>query len=350
MVRIKTRLHDAVAQVSEAYRVVSLLLLRAAAAHLPSRWAMALADAVGFGLAATTIGARTRQSMWAMFQSTGQNTDKLAREYLTRPFRDFVIARQIVEKREKPANWPIESRGEPAILKAPGQSLIIAAGHFSRQAMSALYLPALIPKKLSTVIAALDTPSGLRGTRLRLQLGAMAAGIRLVRQGDVDVVEIGKPGVVTGLLRRLRGQGGVVIIASDASWEAPGGVKRAFAGHSSNTFALGTAKLSRLAQCPIVVCVPFLDRDGHVVLEWGDLIPAPAREDEAADALVTNAILDTIERAVGRRPGQYVLPIGQGRRWSATAECWVEAADARPAASPALLAPSPRARRRQGTS
>jgi lauroyl/myristoyl acyltransferase len=328
MGRVKAWFRDAVAQVSEAYRVLSLLLLRAAAAYLPLNWAMALADAVGFGLAVTPIGARARQSMRAMFHSTGENAAKLAREYLTRPFRDYVIARQIVEGREKPAHWPVESRGEPAILKAPGQSLIIAAGHFSRQAMSGIYVPALIPKKLSTVVAALDAPSGLRGLRLRLQLGAMVAGIRLVREGDVDVVEIGKPGVVTGLLRRLRTPGGVVIIASDASWpeDAPGGIERAFAGYGSNTLALGTARLSRLAQCPIVTCVPFLDSDGHVVLEWGDVIPAPARDDEAADARITNAILDTIERAVGRRPGQYVLPIGQGRRWSAVAECWIEGA------------------------
>jgi hypothetical protein len=92
-------------------------------------------------------------------------------------------------------------------------------------------------------------------------------------------------------------------------------------------FALGTARLSRLSQRPIVVCVPFLDEAGRTVLEWSLPIPAPARDDDGADARITNDILDILERAIGLRPGQYVLAIGEQRRWSETAKCWVDLAE-----------------------
>ena len=84
----------------------------------------------------------------------------------------------------------------------------------------------------------------------------------------------------------------------------------------------------------------FLDEAGRTVLDWSDPIPAPARDDESADARLTGAIMDILERAVGMRPGQYVLPVGDQRRWSETAKCWVELDDAIevPAGPGALMA------------
>ena len=338
MSKVRAWLRNAAAQVSEAYRVGALLLLRPAASFLPRGWAMFLADAVGRGLMATPVGARTRQSMHAMFQWSGGDSRAIAREHLTRPFRDFVNSRRVSEQRDLPATWRFESRGEPEIIMDPKASVIIAGGHFSREAMSVLYLPHIVPKRLQTVIAATDRVLTLRDFRLRMQLGAMREGVRVVRQGDVEIVAPGKPSAVAGMLRHLRSPGSAVIIASDASWpkDAPGGFDRPYAGYASNRFALGTARLARLSQCPVVACVPFLDNDGRVIIEWGELIPAPARDDEAADVRITNAILDTFERAVGRRPGQYVLPFGSDRRWSAVAECWVDPAS-EPAAAPAAI-------------
>lgn len=339
MSKVKAWLRNAAAQVSEAYRVGALLMLRAAASYLPRSWTMALADAVGFGLMLTPVGAKTRRAMRAMFQ--GGNADAIAREYVTRPFRDYVNARRVVERREIPADWVVESRGDPAILKDPNASLIIAGGHFSREAMSVLVAPKVIPQRLQMVIAATDSDRSLRDRRLRMQLGAVRDGISVVRDGDVEIIEPGKPSAVASMLRHLRVPGSVVVIASDASWpkDAPGGYQRPYAGYASNNFALGTARLARLSQCPVVVCVPFLDKDGHVIMEWGEVIPAPARDDESADVRITNSILDTIERAVGRRPGQYVLPIGSGRRWSAVAECWVDAASEPVAAAATQVTP-----------
>jgi lauroyl/myristoyl acyltransferase len=340
MSRVKAWLGNAAAQVAESYRVGAFAVLHVASAYLPRSWAMALADAVGLGIMASPVGRRTRRAMRDMFQWSGGDADAIAREYVTRPFRDFVIARRISERSEIPANWIVESRGEPAILHDPKASLIIAGGHYSREAMSVLYVPRIIPKRLQTVVAATDSARTLRDLRLRMQLGAMREGIRTVREGDVEIIEPGKPSAVANMLRHLRVPGSAIIIASDASWPktAPGGFDRPYAGYATNHFALGTARMARLSQCPVVACVPFLDPDGHVVIEWGELIPAPARDDEAADVRITNSILDTFERAVGRRPGQYVLPIGSGRRWSAVAECWVDVAS-EPAAAPLPAAP-----------
>src|SRR5262245_7163686 len=98
MSKVKALLRNAAAEVSEAYRVAALLLLRLAASYLPRSWAMGLADAVGFGLMVTPVGAKTRRAMRTMFQWSGGDGDAIAREYVTRPFRDYVNARRVVER------------------------------------------------------------------------------------------------------------------------------------------------------------------------------------------------------------------------------------------------------------
>lgn len=330
MLKVKWWLRSLAAHAGEAYRLVWLLLLYPVAAYLPRRTALSLANFAGWGLSISPIGARVRQSFCVMFGLAPREAGALAQEHLARPFRDYVIARRTIEGREVPSRWRVESRCEPEILKQPGQSLIIAAGHFSRQAMGGLYLPHLIPKRLATVVAPMRAASGIKGLRVRLQLGALERGIRLVRDNDLDIVEIGGASPVTGLLRRLRTPDGAAIIAADALWpkQAPGGIERPFAGYATSTYALGAARLARLSQCPVVTCVPYLDKDGVIILEWGRLIAPPARDDEEADLRITNIILDTIERAIGRRPGQYVLPFGHERRWDSVAGRWVSEVEA----------------------
>jgi lauroyl/myristoyl acyltransferase len=191
--------------------------------------------------------------------------------------------------------------------------------------MSALYVPRIIPKRLATVIAEIEPkPKSARARRLRLQLAEMVDGIRRLRNGDVEIVRVNGGSIFGKLLNVLRGPGGVVIIATDASWPTskPGGFERPFASFASHGFALGTARMARLAQCPIVTCVPFLDEQGGVTLQWGEVIPAPDRKDADADLRISNLILDDMERAVGSRPGQYVQPIGHERSWDAVARCW----------------------------
>jgi lauroyl/myristoyl acyltransferase len=145
-----------------------------------------------------------------------------------------------------------------------------------------------------------------------------------VRHEDVELVEVGLPGVAGRLLEHLKQPGNLVIIAVDAPWPAdrPGSFERPFAGHENQSFATGASRLARLAQCPIVTCVSYLEDDGRIVLEWDEPVPPPPAADRSADVRVTSGLLDTIERAVGRRPTQYVLKIGDDRQWDPTTEQW----------------------------
>jgi len=325
--------------IAETLRLIAFALLRPAASFLPRSWALALADLVGAIVAASTAGRSARLGMELSF---GQSADpaRLARGWLTRPFTDYVIFRRILTGREGTGRWRIEHRGleKCQVLFEPGQSVIVATGHFARHPIIALYFPEIIPKKLAAVVAALDhrskDPTSLR---LRLQFGQMMDVLKYVRHGDIELVEVGIPGAASRLLQSLQEPGNVVVMAVDPPWptERPGSFERAFAGHLSQGYATGAARLSRLAQCPVVTCIPYLEDDGRIIFEWSEPIPPARPEDRGSDVRVTNRILDSIERAVGLRPTQYVLKIGHHRRWDPTSESWrpVEASPGRAGAS-----------------
>jgi lauroyl/myristoyl acyltransferase len=336
---IKRAPRRALAHASDLTRVLAFLVLLPLA-RLPRAWALGAADAVGFVYSISPMGARLRRSMRIAFPT--RNASALAREWITRPFRDFVSMTRLMAGREDVNLRKIESRGTPAILREPGASVIVATGHFSREPMECLYASSVITKRLATVVAGLDRRSlKPRALRLRLQFGMMVEAISAIRGGDVDILHVGRPGLVTQLVKHLKAPDTVVIISSDAvlATGREHGLHRAFAGHPNVDFALGTARLSRLSQRPIVVCVPFLDEAGHTVLEWSEPIPAPARDDDSADGRITGAVMDILERAVGMRPGQYVLPVGDQRRWSERAQCWVALTDTLDLpVAPALLA------------
>ena len=317
-------------QLEEALLLILFVLLRPAATLLPRRWALALADLAGLLLAASpTIGRGTRRQMRAAFGS--QQPFQLSRAWLRRPFVDYVVLQRLLAGREDVSQWRVEERfveATHALQQDPRQSLIVATGHFARQAMLAVYLSELIPRKLAAVVAGLDRRSlAPKALRLRLQLGQMLDTLRFARRGDVELIDVGPSGTTTRLLRHLEHPGAAVVIAADAPWprDRPGNHQRAFAGRAHQTFAMGTARLSRLAQCPIVICVPILEEDERIVLEWGPPIAPSPMDDAEADARVTDMLLDEIERAIGRRPEQYVLPIGGERRWDPVAERWTAA-------------------------
>jgi lauroyl/myristoyl acyltransferase len=331
------RCRGAVKQTGDLVRVAMLALLRPAAIYLPRRWALALADLAGWAFHVTLIGARVRRSMRAAFP--GRDAGALALEWLRGPFRDYVVATQIKSGRERPSQWQIEHRNFPDLLRDPIASAIIATGHFSRQSMSGLYLQSIVPQKLTTVIAPIDrTSRNARALRLRLLMGGMVDAIKRIR-GDIEVAEIGSLSVIAQLVRNLRAPGHVVIIAADGAWQRDkaSGYERAFAGHAKRNVALGTARLARISQRPIVTCVTYVEADGRIVMDWGAPIAPADKADAAADVRVTDLMLDVFERAVGARPGQYVLPIGEERRWSEAAQCWM---DARPVVAQASAAPS----------
>jgi lauroyl/myristoyl acyltransferase len=97
---------------------------------------------------------------------------------------------------------------------------------------------------------------------------------------------------------------------------------RPFAGLSGRRFATGAARLSRMTRRPIAVCIPHLADDKTIVLDWTRVIRPPVACGDGTDRSVTDAILDDIEKAVGRRPAQYVLDCLGERRWDAQTEQW----------------------------
>ena len=316
---------NTLAQGVEAFRAALFAMLGVAARRLPRSWALALASASQSLLAVSPMGMRARQVMRATFPA-GSNIAKLTANWLGRPFRDHVIAVRIASRREKLRDWTVEMRGAPAMLNDPKQSYIIATGHFSREAMTVLYLQWVIKHRLATVVAPMAQSKDPRGMRVRLQMREIRDGINVVRHGEVDIAEVAGKSFLVRLLRHLRDPGGAVMIAADAAWGAQhtGGYTRPFAGFAAQTFALGTARLARLSQRPIVACVPFLDGDTRVVMDWGPVIPAPDRDDSSADIRITNEVLDWMERRIGERPDQYVLSFGHDRCWSPVAQCWTD--------------------------
>jgi hypothetical protein len=126
------------------------------------------------------------------------------------------------------------------------------------------------------------------------------------------------------MLTRLTTPGSSVQILSDAIWEKPTAYRRAYAGTASRGVALGTARISRLAQVPIVpMALAWGDKPRTVVLCAGDLIEPPAMADKPADITTINKVLDFHERFVGRFPEQYDSPVGFERHWDPATQRWV---------------------------
>lgn len=315
---IRALSHD----VDELLNFIAFSSLDLASAVLPRSWALSLADAIGILAALSPVGRRAATRMGAMFGAT--KAVAIARERLTRPFRDHVIMARIANEREGAGNWRIESLNEPALLRDPNATFIVAAGHLARESSIAAYLPTVVPHKLAAVMAPVHKHgSGMRGLRLNVQFGRMADALKRVRNGDVEIVEVGQPRIVQRLVTHLKQTGACVFIAADAPWpSAKGGVARPFAGRALQNYALGTARLARMSQRPIISCVPVLE-EGRIVLHWGAPIAPPASDDQSADTRITHALLDELERAIGRHPGQYVLSIGHERRWDGEHERWL---------------------------
>jgi lauroyl/myristoyl acyltransferase len=145
------------------------------------------------------------------------------------------------------------------------------------------------------------------------------------RTGDTEFVMVDDHMMASVVVRRLRKPGTAVVISTDAFVEEEGKLlhERPFAGWSRRRFALGTAAIARAGRCPVVVCHPYVEDDETLVLEWAGPVTSD-KEGIEADIEVTDGILDELERMVGRRPAQYVYPIGGERTWDPGTETWRE--------------------------
>jgi lauroyl/myristoyl acyltransferase len=265
-------------------------------------------------------------TMKKAFLMEGAQGTRSAREYLAQPFYSVVISRRLLRGLESTDGWKIEESNNRDViqLRDSRQSFIVATGHFVRHALCALYFPNTTPRPLLASVGPLPAfslaPSVIR---LRLQFGQHLRDIQHCRS-DIELVAAGAEGAGRTFLKRMKVDGANAIIGADAFWNHQDGrgLTRSFVGHTSHTFATGAATLGRLAQCPVLTCAPYLKSDGTIVLEWGPTIQPPPCTDKEADMRNTNLIVEFLEGAIGRRPLQYTLYIGEERRWNAALQQW----------------------------
>lgn len=262
---------------------------------------------------------------------------------LANPRRNLVWMARQAGFREPLSSWECTqiNAGPMQELLAKGQPFILAGGHFMTAAGNARHL--VIPANGASVNGATPRwslwPFELR-RRLETQLEwkSRPAALGIPRRSEaaealfVRLPDLWQPGldwatvepephVQERLLADLSRAGSVAHILIDAIWEKPGAYRRPFAGTAERGFALGAARIARLAQCPVVPFVALLgDEPRSVVLEWGDPI-APAA-DRDGDRQVIDEALDFLERRIQRFPEQYLHPIGLDRVWNATNDAW----------------------------
>lgn len=127
------------------------------------------------------------------------------------------------------------------------------------------------------------------------------------------------------LLHELRRPGTVLGLAVDVCWGEGAKHRRAFMGHPEWAFHPGPARLARLAQCPIVLCVPIRTGERELTIHWGPFIEATERGDRAADSRVTEQLIERLEEVLTRHGSdQYLYPMALegGRRWDREAGRW----------------------------
>lgn len=311
--------------------IVMIGVLRPVAALLPYPHALRIARAFGVAAVAMPFGGRAKalQMRHAYGENVGsQRSARVAAELLARPLCDSVVLRRVLlHGRSDFDSWRVEQRTTASVdeLRASDESFILVTGHFSRQACMPLYVPEVVSHRITSVLLPPTTmTSHPRTWWLSYHYGQMLACLRFARP-DMEFVYPGQVGAWKRIVEKLGGARNAVILYADApqAGARKDNYARPFAGLSARRFATGAARLSRMTRRPIAVCIPHLADDQTVVLDWTRVIRPPAARGDGTDRRVTDTILGDIEKAVGRRPAQYILDCLGERRWDAQAERWL---------------------------
>jgi lauroyl/myristoyl acyltransferase len=273
------------------------------------------------------LNAVLRQEMQTAFGLDRPSAAAVARDYASTRYTDYVIQRRIWTGREDPETWRVVEKNAVVVdqLRASGASFVVATGHFTRHASYALYTGMTIPHHIVCVTLPSRIDSSPSTLRSRLNLFHKATMLDLwERMSDLELATVDDHMMATSVVRRLIKPGTAVLISTDAFVETNGQIlhQRPFAAWGGRSFALGTARIARTARCPVVVCHPYVEADETVVLEWAGPFTSDT-EGVEGDIEVTDGILDELERMVGRRPTQYVYPIGGERTWEPAVERWL---------------------------
>ena len=250
---------------------------------------------------------------------------RLSRGKLSQHLRDFVVCRRVILGRET-GNLKITERNAESIraLRSSGESYIVAASHFGREANINLYSSRITPGHILLVTGQRSPHIGTVHTWSRLQYATYIKAFYHAHGGNLTHVIVGLEPSAATLYANLSKPGCVAVIAVDAPWqsEGPHCFARPFAAHRSRGFSLGAIALARLARCAIIRCISWRENDGTIVLDWGDPIKPAPRGTKAEDISIMNKLLEGMEVAIGKRPAQYLLETCGPRRWDPHLERW----------------------------
>jgi lauroyl/myristoyl acyltransferase len=244
-------------------------------------------------------------------------------------FNEFVTQQKAILGRFDAHALPIRivASDEARDIIAGKGSFVLAQAHFERaDAATAVIEPSVFDYRAMYVVA-LKLPDGLLTPhlwRVRVQLRQALNATMKVRPTTLEFVYTG--GAFAGLIKKLAKERVIVSMNVDAHWPRgrPSSLSRPFAGTLNRTFSTGAAKLARLGQCPILLALPVLDREGREIqLRLLGPFRAALPEAENADTDVSQQMLDVIEREIGQRPCDYMLEIGGERRWNAQSQSWL---------------------------
>lgn len=309
-------------------RLAFLHLLIPAADYLSAERALALAALAGRLDASRLLNAGARLEMQTAFGLDHRSATVAAQDWATTRYTDLVIHRRIETGKEDPASWSIVEKNREVVeeLRRSNASFVIATGHFVRHASYVLWTGMTIPQRIVGVSLPMRDATNPKSFRARLNNGHIDHVLGVWEQtSDIEFVSVDDEMCAAIVVARLRRPGTAVLISADAYAGLDGNVvhTRGYAGWRLRTVAIGTAMIARFAHCPIVVCHPYVEDDGTIVLEW--VGPFTVDDDgPAGDVEVMDMICDELERMVGRRPTQYLFPIGSERRWDPVTERWIE--------------------------
>lgn len=304
------------------------LLIVPAADLLPRGAALRVADLVGATEARIpSRGARlARAEVHAALGVTGADERRAAARRLAGMRRDLAVNRRLSRGREHPRDWRLVQEGAAPVeaMLAERRPFLVATGHFYYSAdlvLPDVIMPRLAGHSLGSAPPDFRLEPGV--LRQRFENGiSYGLPTKLLGLPHYELPYAGSRETIPTILEALARPGGVVRIYIDAMWEKPRAHRRPFAGLAERGFALGTARIARLAQCPVVLGVAVWDDDSSVRVVWRPPIDPPPIDDEQADVRVIDQLLDDLEALVGRFPLQYLHPLGADRRWDAAALRW----------------------------
>lgn len=306
------------------------LLLVPAARYAPRRFAYALADAAGVVDAVVpSEAARVARGEARAFGLRGAAARRFAAARLAGPRRDLVDLARLRSGGDDMTSWRITEEGADAVraLRARQRPVLVVSGHF-RSAIDSAGRVRLCPWSVAKGIRNPVPPVRLSPHALRERLqNQLSYGLARQLAGapeSADYAFVGKENIQERLLHELSTPGGWARIQIDAIWEKPGAYRRPFAGMRERSFAMGAARIARLAQCAVVTFLVVADGERSIRAVWGAPMQPAACDDKASDVRFLDEVVDAIERDVGRYPLQYLHPIGGDRRWDAVNEQWVD--------------------------